>query len=47
MNPNSDNFNRPEALLKARRSERRYAEQGRFAKPGILVTILILFLTFN
>ncbi len=28
MYPNLDNFNRPEALLNARRSERRYAEQG-------------------
>ena len=28
MNPNSDNFNRPEALLNARRSERPYGELG-------------------
>ena len=28
MHPTSDNFNRPEALMNERRSERRYAELG-------------------
>ncbi len=35
MYPNLDNFNRPEALLNARRSERRYAEQGLKIKYGL------------
>jgi hypothetical protein len=54
MNPNSDNKNRPEALLNARPSERRYGELGLIIVKNkyigvmkIIIISLLLLLNFN